>query len=167
MTTSLEPTTELDELAAIEPPEGGWRDPKKFIEQVRVGEWDRLVTLLVRDNTFDVVMAERLLGQATAYLITAIENYGKPQGGGIGCGYLVDIAVHTIILDTPFYRDFCDHYFGQFLDHNPEIERKYDGSVVRTALVVARNGFRIDEPLWAADYAKCTPCYHGTTNGCH
>ncbi|GDY30458.1 hypothetical protein [Gandjariella thermophila] len=56
----------------------------------------------------------------------------------IGCGYLVDIAVHTIILDTRFYREFCDKWFGRFLDHIAEIDRKADGSVAS----VIRQGTR-------------------------
>lgn len=156
------------ELAAIAAPDGGWRDPKPFLENVHPGEWDRLVTLLVRDNPFDTTMAERLLGQAVAYLITAMEHYDDPKLQHIGCGYLVDIAVHTIILDTPFYRSFCAaHFDGRFLDHLPEIERRNDGTVVHTAVVLAQNGFWVDEPLWAADYAKCSPCGGGEGQKCH
>lgn len=136
------------------------RDPKEFMS---VEQWDRLVTLLVRDYPFDVVMADRLLGQAVSYLITAMEKFNERLE--IGCGYLVDIAVHTIILDTKFYREFCDEYFGRFLDHIPEIDRKADGSVERTAHVIAENGFPVDWPLWEADYAKCTPCHPGSN--CH
>lgn len=139
---------------------GESRNPKDFMSPE---QWDRLVTLLVRDYPVDTVMAYRLLGQAVSYLITAMEKYG--QNLEIGCGYLVDIAVHTIILDTKFYREFCDKYFGRFLDHIPEIDRKADGSVQRTAEVIQANGFTVDWPLWEADYAKCTPCHAGSN--CH
>ena len=137
------------------------RDPKTFLDpQI----WDRQIKLLVRDNPFDVVMAERLFGQAVAYLITAMETFG--QGLEIGCGQLVDTAVHAFILDTTNYRDFCHRYFdGRFLEHIPEIDRKADGSVERTAHALEDNGFAVDWPLWEADFSKCTPCYPGAN--CH
>lgn len=136
------------------------RDPKSFIDpQV----WERQIALLVRDHPFDTVMAERLFGQAVAYLITAMEKWGENLE--IGCGPLVDIAVHGFILDTRNYREFCDRHFGRFLEHIPAIEFKHDGSVERTAHIIEANGFAIDWPLWEADFAKCTPCYPGSN--CH
>ncbi|GAB3969900.1 hypothetical protein GCM10029978_042180 [Actinoallomurus acanthiterrae] len=137
------------------------RDPRSFVTpQI----WDRQIALLIRDHPFDKVMAERLFGQAVAYLITAMEKFG--QHLEIGCGELVDTAVHAFILDTVNYREFCNKYFdGKFLEHVPEIDRKYDGSVERTAHVIAANGFEIDWPLWEADFSKCTPCYPGSD--CH
>lgn len=136
------------------------RDPRSFVTPE---VWDRQIKLLVRDYPFDSVMAERLFGQAIAYLITAMEKYG--QGLEIGCGQLVDTAVHAFILDTVNYREFCQRYFGRFLEHVPEIERKSDGTVVRTAEVIAANGFQVDLPLWEADFAKCSPCRPG--DDCH
>lgn len=137
------------------------RDPKDY---VRADVWDRQITLLMRDWPFDRVMAERMFGQAVSYLITAMEKYG--QGLEIGCGKIVDIAVHGFILDTRNYREFCaEHFGGKFLEHIPEIEFKHDGSVERTAHVLAANGFPVDWPLWEADFAKCTPCSPGSN--CH
>jgi hypothetical protein len=153
-------TATLDTTSTQNSPSTEWRNPKDFMSPE---QWDRLVTLLVRDWPYDRVMAHRLLGQAVAYLITAMEKYGEKLE--IGCGYVVDIAVHTIILDTKFYREFCDKHFGRFLDHIPEIDRKADGSVERTAKIIAANGFKVDWPLWEADYAKCTPCSQGSN--CH
>lgn len=137
-----------------------WRHPKEFVP---AEVWEREITLLTRDHPFDTVMAERLFGQAVAYLITAMEKWG--QGLEIGCGRLVDIAVHTFILDTRNYREFCEQHFGRFLEHVPEIAFKYDGSVQRTAHVIAENGFPVDWPLWEHDFAKCTPCSPGSN--CH
>lgn len=137
------------------------RDPKSFVTP---DVWEREIKLLVRDNPFDTVMAERLFGQGIAYLITAIEKHGQQLE--LGCGELVDAAVHAFILDTRNYREFCRQYFnGQFLDHVPEIERKCDGSVRRTAEVIEANGFQVDWPLWEKDYSKCTPCHPGSN--CH
>ncbi|WP_240973192.1 hypothetical protein [Nonomuraea composti] len=121
----------------------------------------RQIKLLVRDHPWDTVMAERCFGQAIAYLITALEKHG--QHLEIGCGPLIDRAVHGFILDTRNYAAFCAKYVnGAFLHHVPEIEFKVDGSVQKTAHVVAGNGFEVDWSLWEADIAKCTPCAPGT-----
>lgn len=146
MTATLETTT---------------RDPRQFVDpQV----WDRQIALLVRDHPWDTVMAQRCFGQAIAYLITAMETWG--QGLEIGCGPLVDMAVHAFILDTVHYRQFCaTHFDGKFLEHVPEIEFKYDGSVTRTADLIQANGFTIDRPLWERDALQCTPCAPGSN--CH
>ena len=44
----------------------------------------------------------------------------------------------------------------------PEVARKGDGTVARTAEVIAENGFAVYWPLWDADYAKCSPCHPGS-----
>ncbi|MFE6688007.1 hypothetical protein ACFVFQ_16205 [Streptomyces sp. NPDC057743] len=118
--------------------------------------WDREVALLLRDNsvmTRDT--AERLLGQAIAYTITAMER----KGVDMGVGYTVDVAVHALILDTPLYFALCDEYNdGQYKHHAPLIERRCDGTVMRTAEILQDNGFAVDDELWAMDAAECSPC---------
>ncbi|MEV6011824.1 hypothetical protein AB0M29_34020 [Streptomyces sp. NPDC051976] len=114
----------------------------------------------MRDYPYDVVMAERVLGQAVAYLVTAMETRGL--GLGLGPGSIVDIGVHTMILDTVAYAEFCQKYNdGRFLHHVPAVAMKVDGSVTRTADRIARHGFTVDWPLWEADSADCTPCRPG------
>jgi hypothetical protein len=151
MTTVLELSTTAGPLA---PP----RDPRTFITPAL---WDKLTGLLMRDYPYDRVMAERVLGQGIAYLITSMECRG--QGLGLGPGHIVDIGVHTMILDTSAYADFCArHNNGAFLHHVPEVAMKADGSVTRTAQEeIAQHGFDVDWPLWDADHAKCTPCRPG------
>jgi hypothetical protein len=127
------------------------RDPRSFISSE---VWERQIALLVRDHPFDRGMAERLFDQAIAYLITAMEKWG--QRLEIGCGELVGVAVHAFILDTRNYAAFCANHHGEFLHHVLEIDRKYDGSVERTAKVIAENGFRVDWSLWEADLARCS-----------
>ncbi|MFJ5608471.1 glycine-rich domain-containing protein [Streptomyces sp. NPDC093221] len=147
----------LEFPAAAAAPVAPARDPRQFVSPA---QWDKLVGLLMRDNPYDQVMAERVLGQAIAYLVTAMECRG--QDLGLGPGHIIDIGVHTMILDTMAYADFCDHHNGgAFLHHVPEISVKGDGSVARTARRVAAHGFDVDWPLWAADAAKCTPCRPG------
>lgn len=137
------------------------RDPRSFVSP---NVWDREIKLLVRDNPFDTVTAERIFGQAVAYLITAMEKGG--QGLGLGCGYLVDMGVHAFILDTRNYADFCSrNFYGRFLHHTPETGRKNYGTVMRTARVIESNGFAIDWPLWEKDALRCSPCLPGSS--CH
>ncbi|MBB5939106.1 hypothetical protein [Streptomyces zagrosensis] len=118
--------------------------------------WDREIALLLRDNS---VMtrntAERLLGQAIAYTITAMER----KGVDMGVGYTVDVAVHALILDTPLYFALCDeHNSGQYKHHAPLIQRRCDGTVTRTADILRDNGFAVDDELWGMDAAECSPC---------
>lgn len=136
----------------------GLRDPHDYLtDEV----WAKEIGLLMRDHPFDKVMAERVLGQAVAYLITSMELRG--QHLELGPGELVDHGVHTLILDTRIYHDFCRRYNGgEYLHHVPEVDRKGDGTVARTAKVIAENGFPVDWALWEADFAKCSPCHPGS-----
>ncbi|WP_246204045.1 hypothetical protein [Streptomyces tailanensis] len=137
------------------------RDPRGYVKRE---VWDREIQLLMRDHPVDEVMANRLFGAAVSYLITAMEKWG--QGLEMCCGRLIDMAVHVFILDTKNYREFCaEHFDGKFLEHIPEIEFKYDGSVERTAQIIADAGFEVDWKLWERDYGACGPCSPGAD--CH
>lgn len=150
VTTVLDPHTVTGPLAPT-------RDPRNFVTPEH---WDKLTGLLMRDYPFDSVMAQRVLGQSIAYLITAMECRGR--GLGLGPGSIVDIGVHMMILDTVAYAEFCRKYNGgDFLHHVPDVVMKADGSVARTARQIARHGFCVDQPLWDADSFKCTPCRPG------
>ncbi|MGW7247229.1 hypothetical protein [Streptomyces decoyicus] len=73
---------------------------------------------------------------------------------------IVDIGVHTIILDTVAYAELCDTFNGgHFLHHVPKVEFKYDGSVMKTAHRIAADGWEVDLPLWTD--AACGPCHPG------
>ncbi|MFK0115728.1 glycine-rich domain-containing protein [Streptomyces sp. NPDC090994] len=128
-------------------------------EVVPAGLWDKQVRLLVRDYPYDSVMAARVLGQGYAYLLTAMHHRG--QKSVLAPSKLVDIGVHTIILDTVAYAELCDRFnAGAFLHHVPHVEMKDDGSVMRTAHIIAADGWEVDLPLWA-DAATCGPCHPG------
>ncbi|MDT0317227.1 hypothetical protein [Streptomyces millisiae] len=117
--------------------------------------WEREVRLLLRDSVAVRSLAERILGQGVAYLVTAMEN----PGVDMGVGYTVDLGVHQIILDTPLYFAFCDEYNrGVYKHHAPLIERRRDGTVLRTAELLRRSGFAVDEELWSVDASDCSPC---------
>ncbi|WP_059005630.1 hypothetical protein [Streptomyces specialis] len=117
--------------------------------------WEREVALLLRDSVAVRSLAERILGQGIAYLITAMEN----PGVDMGVGYTVDIGVHQLILDTPLYFALCEEYNGgRYKHHAPLIERRRDGTVTRTAELLRGNGFAVDDELWEVDASDCSPC---------
>ncbi|GAA4806258.1 hypothetical protein [Streptomyces ziwulingensis] len=128
-------------------------------EAVPADLWDKQVGLLIRDCPYDSVMAARVLGQGYAYLLTAMHHRGERLG--LAPSKLVDIGVHTIILDTVAYAELCERFNGGiFLHHVPDAEMKDDGSVMRTADLIASDGWEVDLPLWE-DAAKCGPCRPG------
>ncbi|MGA5820544.1 glycine-rich domain-containing protein [Kitasatospora sp. NPDC094028] len=121
--------------------------------------WDKQIGLLMRDYPYDHVMAARVLGQGYAYLLTAMAHRGEQLS--LGPSSLVDIGVHAIILDTVAYAELCrTHNDGQFLHHVPAVAFKEDGTVLRTAQLIAADGWDVDLPLWA-DAANCSPCHPG------
>lgn len=113
----------------------------------------------MRDYPYDSVMASRVLGQGYAYLLTAMNHRG--EGLGLAPSKLVDIGVHTVILDTIAYAELCEKFNdGQFLHHVPRVDMKNDGSVIKPAYIVAADGWEVDLPLWT-DAADCGPCHPG------
>ncbi|MBK3639489.1 hypothetical protein [Streptomyces sp. MBT33] len=134
--------------------------PVRSVQEVVPSDlWDKQVGLLVRDYPYDSIMAARVLGQGYAYLLTAMNHRGESLG--LAPSKLVDIGVHTIILDTVAYAELCDRFNGgHFLHHIPEVEMKNDGSVMKTATVIAADGWEVDLPLWT-DAAECGPCHPG------
>jgi hypothetical protein len=150
MTTAVAPSP------ATDPASGPIRPAR---EVVPADLWDKQVGLLVRDYPYDSIMAARVLGQGYAYLLTAMHHRGEKLG--LAPSKLVDIGVHTIILDTVAYAALCERFNdGDFLHHVPDVEMKDDGSVMNTAHVVAADGWEVDLPLWA-DAAECGPCHPG------
>ncbi|WP_405655064.1 hypothetical protein [Streptomyces sp. NBC_00019] len=116
--------------------------------------------LLVRDYPYDTVMAARVLDQGYAYLLTAMTHRGECLG--LAPSKLVDIGVHTIILDTVAYAELCARFSGgHFLHHVPKVDMKNDGSVMKTAHFVAADGWEVDLSLWQ-DAAGCGPCHPGS-----
>ncbi|MGK7235773.1 glycine-rich domain-containing protein [Streptomyces hygroscopicus] len=148
--------TAVAPLPAAGPATGPVRSAR---EVVPAALWDKQVGLLMRDYPYDSVTAARVLGQGYAYLLTAMKHRG--EGLGLAPSTLVDIGVHMVILDTVAYAELCDRFNGgHFLHHVPEVDMKDDGSVLRTADLIAADGWEIDLPLWA-DAAGCGPCHPG------
>jgi hypothetical protein len=131
-------------------------------EVVPIDLWEKQVGLLVRDHPYDATMAGRILGQGYAYLLTAMRHRGESLV--LAPSELVGIGVHTITHDTVAYVDLCDRFNGgHFLHHVPKAEMKDDGSVMRTATVIAADGWDVDLSLWT-DAAECGPCHPGNAS---
>lgn len=138
------------------------RDPRAILDEIGeanphlipdpgVGLWEREVRLLMRDIVRVRSLAERILGQGVAYLITAMEKPGNDMGPGF--------EVDQIILDTPVYFAICEKYnSGRYKHHAPLIARRRDGIVMRTAEIIRKNGFAVDMELWEVDASDCGPC---------
>ncbi|WP_062217232.1 hypothetical protein [Streptomyces sp. NBRC 109706] len=149
----------MSTVVSVQPTSSGTVPPRPAREVVPDPLWDKQVALLQRDYPYDSVMATRVLGQGYAYLLTAMAHRGERLG--LAPSSLVDIGVHTIILDTVAYAELCNRFNeGHFLHHVPLVEFKDDGSVARTARRVAADGWEVDLPLWV-DAAKCGPCRPG------
>jgi hypothetical protein len=121
--------------------------------------WEKQVGPLIRDYPYDSVMAARVLGQGYAYLLTGMNHRGGRLG--LAPSKLVDIGVHPVISDTVAYAELCEKFNGgRFLHHVPKVDMKNDGSVIKTAHIVAADGWEVDLPLWT-DAADCGPCHPG------
>jgi hypothetical protein len=132
-----------------------WERDPLLVPESDMDLWEREVHLLLRDSVAVRSLAERILDQGIAYLITAMENPGVDMGPG----YTVDIGIHQVILDTPVYFALCDMYNGgRYKHHAPLVQRRRDGIVMRTAEIIRGNGFEIDRELWEADASDCGPC---------
>ncbi|MER5546466.1 hypothetical protein ACWDBP_44090 [Streptomyces sp. NPDC001233] len=148
--------TAIAPLSVIDPTTGPIRSVREIVPTEL---WDKQIGLLMRDYPYDSIMAARVLGQGYAYLLTAMQHRGESLG--LAPSKLVDIGVHTIILDTVAYAELCDRFNGgHFLHHVPKVAVKNDGSVMKTAHIVAADGWEVDLSLWA-DAAECGPCHPG------
>ena len=131
------------------------RDPRTCVSaQV----WDREVRLIMRDYGMDVDLAERTFGQTVAYLVTSAENPGIPMGPAPA----VDKGVHSFVLDTPRYWDFCMEYAGMYMHHIPHLpeERAEQPKVLHPTIQAIRAaGFPLDAELWGAQDVDCHQCY--------
>jgi hypothetical protein len=152
---------QMDSTAVVRSAAGVVAGPVRSVRDVVPVElWDKQVGLLMRDYPYDSVMAARVLGQGYAYLLTAMARRGQKLG--LAPSKLVDIGVHTIILDTVAYAGLCAKFNdGRFLHHVPKVDFKNDGSVMRTAHIVAAEGWEVDLSLWQ-DAADCGPCHPGS-----
>ncbi|SMD01162.1 hypothetical protein [Lentzea albidocapillata] len=136
------------------------RDPRACVS---AEVWDREVRLIMRDRDRDREMAERIFGQAVAYLVVAGENPDVPMGPTP----IVDEGVHSFMLDTPNYFLFCDeNNNGRYIHHIPHLpDDGQEGPLVLNGTIKAIRaaGFPLDAELWNTQSVKCNQCYAG----CH
>ena len=131
------------------------RDPRSCVSP---DVWEREVRLIMRDHTMNREMAERTFGQTLAYLVTSAENPGMPMGPTPA----VDKGVHSFVLDTPRYWDFCMQHAGSYLHHVPHLpeERASQPKVLHgTIQAIRAAGFPLDVQLWDALDVDCHQCY--------
>jgi hypothetical protein len=115
---------------------------------------ERLVGRIVKDESIERLLAERIVDQALAFLqLCALEPKGSYSPSP-----LVDIGWHTFILYTREYAAFCKK-LGGFIHHNPSdvlgVEYGTD-NIARTVAALKRHGFIVDEPLWANTGHDCS-----------
>ncbi|WP_406343919.1 glycine-rich domain-containing protein [Streptomyces sp. NBC_00648] len=120
--------------------------------------WEREVRLVMRDHDMERELAERTFGQAVAYLATSAERPDVDMGPA----RLVDFGVHTFVLDTINYTDFCLKHAGQYIHHVPHLpeEKSSQPYVLKATIQGIRDaGFVIDRELWNAKAADCHQCH--------
>lgn len=120
--------------------------------------WEREVRLIMRDYGMDRDLAERTFGQTVAYLVTSAENPDVPMGPTSQ----VDKGVHSFVLDTPRYWDFCLEHAGVYLHHVPHLpeERAGQPKVLHgTIQAIRAAGFPLDIELWGAQDVDCHQCH--------
>ncbi|MDN3263313.1 hypothetical protein QWJ26_26585 [Streptomyces sp. CSDS2] len=126
--------------------------------------WDRLVNRIVKDESMECSLAERIMDQALAFLtLCAREPKGKYSPSP-----LVDIGWHTFILYTRSYQEFGKK-MGGFIHHEPSDVPGVDygtGNIARTVAALKAQGITVDEPLWVNTNHLCSgDCSGGDGDG--
>lgn len=116
--------------------------------------WNRLVGRIVKDESVERPLAERIMDQALAFLTLCA---AEPQGH-YSPSPLVDIGWHTFILYTKAYAAFGEK-MGAFIHHEPSDVEGVDygtGNIARTVAALKAHGIAVDEPLWANTGHDCS-----------
>ncbi|MGD3111315.1 glycine-rich domain-containing protein [Streptomyces sp. YGL11-2] len=125
--------------------------------------WEREVRLIMRDHDMDRELAERTFGQTVAYLVTSAERSDVDMGPA----RRVDLGVHTFVLDSINYTDFCLMVAGRYIHHVPHLPEQNTGGpyVLRdTVEAIKAAGFAIDHELWDATESDCSQCHAGCSD---
>lgn len=120
--------------------------------------WKRLTERIVKDEGFDLALAEQIMNEAIAFLLFCAKN----PAAGYSPSPAVDIAWHNFILYTREYAQWCKDNAGWFIHHCPNDEPGMDDIAPSTALstVVAMKaqGFKVNEALWVSKDHNCHRC---------
>jgi hypothetical protein len=125
----------------------------------------KLAARVERDAKVDGERAERIVGQALAFLVACARNPETP----LAPSRAVDHGWHAFILHTREYADFCARVAGHFIHHAPEDPGggRVDAVARNTATteIMRRTGLPVDAELWdvgqAACSANCERCCSG------
>lgn len=120
--------------------------------------WEREVRLIMRDHDMDREMAERTFGQTVAYLVASAEHPDVEMGPA----RLVDFGVHSFVLDTVNYTEFCVRHAGRYIHHVPHLPEETAGQpyVLKATIQAIRDaGFTVDRELWHAEETDCHQCH--------
>ncbi|MEU5304906.1 glycine-rich domain-containing protein [Streptomyces noursei] len=117
----------------------------------------------MRDHRLDRELAERTFGQTVAYLVASAE---RPDVA-MGPARRVDFGVHSFVLDTINYTDFCLMVAGRYVHHVPHLPEQNTSEpyVLRdTVEAIKAAGFAIDHELWNATESDCSQCHAGCSD---
>ncbi|QNE76863.1 hypothetical protein F0344_21600 [Streptomyces finlayi] len=104
---------------------------------------------------YDKEKAERATDQAITFLATVATATVKMVPSDD-----VDGALHSFILHTADYREFCEKYAGRFLEHNPRPGGggRVPAEVQATAHAIKAAGFMVMDDLWTVNGENAAQC---------
>ena len=117
--------------------------------------WTRLVNRIVKDESVEPAMAERIVDQALGFLLLCATKEGNQS---YSPSEMVDTGWHTFILYTREYAEFCQRIASRFIHHSPtdEVGVNYGtGNIARTAAAMMAAGIQVDEELWRSSRSDC------------
>ncbi|MFI8988682.1 glycine-rich domain-containing protein [Streptomyces antimycoticus] len=123
-------------------------------------------TVLDNNPGMEPGMAERIVDEATKFVLTAAEF---PQAA-LTPSRVVDEGWHGLILHTRLYKALCARR-GGYVEHTPGYDpENYDPAILtRTQAMMREAGFTPDEELWTAPdkplVTVAAQCQHGKDDG--
>ncbi|GLZ04318.1 hypothetical protein Acsp03_17840 [Actinomadura sp. NBRC 104412] len=122
----------------------------------------RLTERITSDHGIEAPMAERIVHQALAFLVTC----ARTPGAGLAPSTSVDTGWHVFLMYTREYAEFCHRVAGRFIHHRPN-DRKDSGEagsgperIGATVAAMRAAGMPVDTGLWIPA-TKCSQCYAG------
>ncbi|WP_131738401.1 hypothetical protein [Actinomadura roseirufa] len=151
MTVMLAPETTA--VTAPDPSELLDRWPGLFVD---------LAGYIARHQEVTLAYAQQMLRQALIWLAATRETLGRR----VGMTDAVDPAWHAFLLHSREYREFCDIFFGGYLDHVPPAPgQAMTAQEIAGTLPALRGtlyGRAVREEFWAGPGYGCCPENPGT-----
>lgn len=124
-------------------------------------QYARLTARLVADHGLEAGYADRVMGQALAFLAACAAN---TTGAPLAPSAAVDLGWHVFILHTRDYARFCERLAGRFIHHEPTDPADADGggleAVHATVDAIRAAGYTVDAELWPSR-GDCSQCHAG------